>query len=391
MPDETVEVEGEGERRELARILTPSPDRIAPFCPYFGACGGCAVQHLDLARYREWKRGLAAEALAREGIDQGLLGDLVDAHGEGRRRVTLHGRRQGREIVIGFMRARSHDLVAIDHCPILEPGLAPAPEIARALMAALPGDKPLSFLVTLTLEGLDVDVKGQGVVPEPVRLKLAELARTLGLARLSLHGDVVAQPFSPAHAMSGARVAPPPGGFLQPTRAGEETLVRLVEEALPEARKALDLFAGSGPFALALARRMEVHAVEGEQKALVALMQAARLTQGLRRVTSEARDLFRRPLLLPEYQPYDAVVLDPPRAGAEAVCGQLARSGVPAVAYVSCDAQSFARDAATLIKGGYALTKVTPVDQFRYSHHVELVGVFMKAPPKKTKGRGFGR
>lgn len=384
LPGEVVEARGEGERRDLTRLIASSPSRVAPVCPYFGDCGGCAVQHLAREDYRAWKRGLVVEALARAGLDA-PVGELVDAHGEGRRRVTLHGRRQGREIVIGFMRARSHQLVAIDHCPILAPGLARAAEAARALMEALPAGKPLSFLATASEAGLDIDVKGQGAVSEGVRLALGVLAERLDLARLSLHGELVVQRRAPVQRMGQALVAPPPGGFLQPTEAGERVLAGLVREALPGARRVLDLFAGSGPFTFALAGQADVHAVEGEQKALVALTQAARAAQGLRRVTTEARDLFRRPLLTGELAAYDAVVLDPPRAGAEAQCAQLARSDAPAIVYVSCDAQTFARDAARLAAGGHVLSGVTPVDQFRYSHHVELVGVFGK--PKAARRR----
>lgn len=381
---ETVMVEGQDERAELLAVVTASPDRVNPPCPLFGSCGGCAVQHLAQAPYQAWKRDLVVGNLARAGLHPPVAA-LIDSHGDGRRRVTLHGRRAGPGIVIGFMQARSHDLVPVAACPILSPSLAEAPKVAADLMRILPGAaKPLTFLITASGTGLDVDLRGQGPVSEQMRLKLTQLADRLDLARLSLHGDVVVERRAPVQMMSGTRVTPPPGGFLQPTRAGEETLVGLVHAALPSARKVIDLFAGSGPFALALARHAEVHAVESEQKALIALDRAARATQGLRRITTEARDLFRRPLLTPEFKPYDAVVLDPPRAGAEAVCAQLARAEIPAIAYVSCDPGTFARDAAILTAGGHALTRVTPVDQFRYSHHVEIVGLFSKtASPRK--------
>lgn len=383
---ERVRASGDGERLTLEEVVAPSPARITPFCPNFGVCGGCAVQHLAEDEYRAWKRGLAAEALSRAGLDV-LPGELVDGHGGGRRRVTLHARRRGGQVVAGFMRARSHDLVAIEACPILEPALQPAPRLARALAAALPEGKPLTILVTASEGGLDVDLRGQGPVSDRLRLSLSALAERLDLARLSLHGDVVVQRRPPVQLMAGVAVVPPPGGFLQPTRAGEEALVNLAMAALPDARRGLDLFAGAGPFTLALARRAEVHAVESEQKALVALTQAARGAQGLRRITTEARDLFRRPLLAPEYASFDAVLLDPPRAGAEAVATQLARTDVPAIAYVSCDPASFARDAAILSAGGHALVGVTPVDQFRYSHHVELVAAFRKEGGRTAGGR----
>jgi 23S rRNA (uracil1939-C5)-methyltransferase len=387
LPGETVTVSGPNERLRIEAILKAAPERIEPFCPYFGECGGCATQHVGPSLYADWKRDMVAEALQRAGLSTEIA-PLVDAHGLGRRRLTLHGRRMGADAAAGFMRARSHELIAIDHCPIAEPALKRAPKVAEALTHALAASaKPLTILITATLNGLDVDVRGNGPPSEKQRIGLTTLANNLDLARLSMHGDTVLARREPAHAMGRAVVAPPPGGFLQPTALGEETLGRLACDAVAGAKRVADLFAGSGPFALRLAERAEVQAFESERLALTALDKAARATPGLRRILHETRDLFRRPLLTHELKAFDAVVLDPPRAGAEAQCAQLAGSDVARIAYVSCDPQSFARDAALLLKGGYTLERATPVDQFRHSHHVELVGVFTKPEAKKKRGR----
>ncbi|MCF4128881.1 class I SAM-dependent RNA methyltransferase [Methylobacterium sp. SyP6R] len=387
LPGETVRAEPEeGARPPRARldaVLTPSVDRIAPFCPYFGTCGGCAIQHLAPAPYAEWKRDLLVGALARAGIEAPVA-PLLDAHGTGRRRITLHVRAGEGGPQAGFMAARSHALVAIDHCPITESALHRAPEIARAVSRPLGGGggKPLDVQVTATAGGLDVDIRGHGPASERARQALVLLAGELDLARLSLHGEVLIIRRPPEIPAGRSRLVPPSGGFLQATAEGEATLARLVVEGVGKAKRVVDLFSGAGAFSLALAEGHTVHAVEGEDGALKALDRAFRETAGLRTITTERRDLFRRPLLAPELDRYDAVVFDPPRAGAEAQSARIAESKVPVVVGVSCDAGSFARDAALLVRGGYRLEAVTPVDQFRHSPHVEIVGVF-KRPGKR--------
>ena len=384
LPGERVAVRRAEGRGVLEEILDPSPDRVAPVCPSFARCGGCATQHLAPEPYAAWKRGLLAQALSQAGLpaEPALL---LDGHGQGRRRLTLHVRHVEGRAEAGLMAARSHELVAIDHCPITVPALHPAPALAEALSAPLGhGRKPLDVLVTATESGLDVDIRGHGPVEAGVRAALVRLAEAHGLARLSLHGDVVVERASPAVSAGTARLFPSPGGFLQATAAGEAALTALVLEALPrKAKRVADLFAGCGPFSLALARHAEVHAVEGDAGALAGLDRAARAAQGLRRITPERRDLFRRPLLAHDLLGFDMVVLDPPRAGAEAQARQLAESQVPVVVGVACDTGTFARDAAILAAGGYRLERVTPVDQFRYSGHLEMVGVFTKAPARR--------
>jgi 23S rRNA (uracil1939-C5)-methyltransferase len=248
-----------------------------------------------------------------------------------------------------------------------------------------PARRPLDIQITATETGFDVDLRGHGPVRDRDRQVLIALAAKLDLARLSLHGDVLVEPRAPVVTMGRAAVVPPPGAFLQATRAGEAALAHLVVEACSGARRVADLFSGVGPFALRLAAHAEVHAAEADAGSIAALDKAARGTPGLRRVTGEVRDLFRRPLLVPELDRFDAVVLDPPRAGAEAQAHQLAVSKVPLVVAVSCDAGAFARDAAILIAAGYRLERVVPVDQFKHSPHVELVGTLRRATPGRQR------
>jgi 23S rRNA (uracil1939-C5)-methyltransferase len=378
---EVVTVEREADRGVLLDVIEPSPDRVPAYCPEVGRCGGCATQELDQPAALAWKRTLLLDAFAHEGIAaEGLVAATVDAHGRGRRRATFHARadRDGRPAV-GFAEARSHAIAPIRACPLLAPAMAGALPAARAVAAALAGRrKPLDLAVTATETGLDLDVRGSGPVPEALRLRLARLAEDHDLARLSIHGDVVVTRRKPRLAIGRALVTPPPGGFLQATEMGERTLAAVAAEALDGAKRVADLFCGVGAFALRLAERAEITAVDADRPAVAALDAAARNASGLKRVRAEARDLFRRPLTPAELMGFDAVVFDPPRAGAEAQARALAQSKVGTVVAVSCSVATLARDAAILLAGGYRLKRATPVDQFRHSAHVETVAVFKR-------------
>jgi len=384
LPGERAAISREGPRAELIGIERPSPERVEPFCPYFLRCGGCRTQHLARAAELAWKRGIVAGALAQAGLPVEPEA-AIDAHGAGRRRITLHVRHVEGRTEAGLMAARSHALVALDHCPITVPTLHRAPEVARALAVPLGGGrKPLDVAVTATDQGLDVDLRGHGPVEPGTAAALVRAAGTLGLARLSLHGERLMEAEPVTVPAAAGRLYPAPGGFLQATEAGQAALTGLVVEALgPRVKRVADLFSGCGPLALAMAARAAVHAVEGEATALAGLDRSARAATGLKRITTERRDLFRRPLLPLELNAYDAVVFDPPRAGADAQARQLAASKVPLVIGVACDAGTFGRDAATLVAGGYRLERVVPVDQFRHAGHIEMVGVFRREPRRR--------
>jgi 23S rRNA (uracil1939-C5)-methyltransferase len=382
LPGESVAVErvpGHPDRRHLLRVEAPSAERVAPVCPHFGECGGCAVQHWQMDRYRDWKRDIVVQALAHAGLAANV-GVMIDAHGEGRRRMVLHARRSGRDILsVGFAAAREHRIVAIDRCPVLAPSMGEAIPAAWALAQALsPLKKPLDIQVTATDTGLDVDVRGSGPLPPRGTAALARIAETHRLARLTRHGELVVQRAAPMLRIGKASVALPPGAFLQATAAGEAVLARLVTEYVGDAKTVADLFCGVGPFALRLAERSRIRAADADTAAVTALQQAVANTSGLKPIEVEARDLFRRPFVPEELKRIDAVVFDPPRQGADAQARQLAASKVPVVVAVSCNAATFARDARLLTDGGYRLTDVTPVDQFRYSPHVEIVARFQK-------------
>jgi len=371
---EVAEVHGHPDRRRLLAVEVASAERIEPFCPHFGVCGGCAIQHWQPDRYRAWKHALVVETLKQAKLDCEVA-PLVDAHGVGRRRITLHARMGTHDVLkVGFAAAQSHDVIPVDRCPILDPVLDGAFEAAWALAEALiKVGKPLDIQVTATNNGLDIDVRGSGPLNPALITTLSRVAEKHRLARLTRHGELVLMRSAPAITIGTAQVTLPPGSFLQATGAGEEALATLVDKHAGRAKHIADLFCGVGPFALRLAKRTRVSAFDSDAGAVASLQKAATATPGLKPVTAEARDLFRRPLMPPELRDYDAVVFDPPRQGAQAQSQQLASSKVPVVIAVSCNVATFARDARLLVDGGYRLEGVTPVDQFRHTPHVELV------------------
>lgn len=382
LPGETIDAEpisGHPDRRHLTRIERPSPQRIDPFCRYFGACGGCAIQHWQPDAYRAWKRAIVVETLEHAGIACEIA-PLVDAHGAGRRRITLHARRGDDGILrTGFAEASSHAIVAIEDCPILDPGLRGALDAARALAEALrPAGKPLDIQITAAGNGLDVDVRGSGPLTSPLIATLSAIAQQHRLARLTRHGELVLMRSPPTIEIGSARVTLPPGSFLQATVAGEETLAALVAAHCKRAKHIADLFCGVGPFTLRLAAKARVSAFDSDAGAVTALAKAATSASGLKPIKAEARDLFRRPLMPQELRDFDTIVFDPPRQGAQAQVKQLAASKIATVIAVSCNAATFARDARTLIDGGFRIEGVTPVDQFRHTPHVELVARFSR-------------
>ena len=376
----TVEpVAGHPDRRHLVHIDQASHERIAPICKHFTKCGGCAMQHWSLAEYHLWKRGLVAEALAQAGL-VAPVEPLIDAHGAGRRRAVLHARRGPHDVLeVGFTAPRAHHVVAIEACPILAPGLNGAVRAAWAIAECLrPAGKTLDIHATASDVGLDIDLRGSGPLSPGEGAALARLAGRQGLTRLTCRGELVAQRAPPMLQIGRANVALPPGVFLQATAEGEAALAKLVRAHVGGAKRVADLFCGIGPFALRLAEQARVTAADSDEAAVSALKRAAAATPGLTPVEAVARDLLRRPLAAAELKGYDAVVFDPPRQGAEAQARELAKSVVPVVVAVSCDAATFARDARILVAGGYRLDAVTPVDQFRYSHHVEMVAAFSR-------------
>jgi 23S rRNA (uracil1939-C5)-methyltransferase len=373
LPGERVRVEADddGKHGALLEILDPSPARIEPICPYFGTCGGCALQHLEAAAYRAWKRDLVVQALRSRGLDA-VVEEVRPVSLGSRRRATFSLSRDGRAIVLGYRRARSHDLIAIDICPILSPGIVSRlPKLKAALAPLLGGKREARVGVTETEIGLDIVVEGVRA-NESALARLAGEAGALGVARITVGGEsLMLAP--PTVRLGPAQVKLPPGAFLQASPQAEAVMTALVTEGIDGAKRVADLFAGLGTFTFALAEKAAVDAYEADEAALAALAEAARHTPKLKPVRATTRDLFRSPLGPKELDRYDAVVFDPPRAGAAAQAEQLANSKVKRLVAVSCNPGTLARDLRLLADGGYRITRIVPVDQFLFSSHVEVV------------------
>ncbi len=387
---ETVIAEVDGERGRLVQIIEPTPERIAPFCPYYARCGGCAVQTLPAPSYAAWKRDGVTAALVAAGLPA-VVGPLVDAHGLGRRRASFHARRDSADrLELGFMAVRSHDIVAIDSCPLFAPEMAGAIDAARAVAAVLVRPKgSLDVHVTATDTGLDIDLQGHGLLSEADRRRVVKTALAFDLARLSNHGPLILEPPPPRLQIGPATLVLPPGGFLQATAKGEEAIASRVAAALGGAERIVDLFAGVGPFTLRLLARSSVHAVDVAAPPLAALANAAKGLPRARPVTTATRDLFKRPLDPRELAAFDAAVFDPPRAGASAQAAALAASPLSCVVAVSCKVETFCRDAALLVGGGFTLESVEAIDQFRHSPHIEIVAVFRRPVAKQKPKRNL--
>jgi 23S rRNA (uracil1939-C5)-methyltransferase len=384
LPGERVRAQGSGDRRELLEVLEPSAQRIAPVCPHFGSCGGCALQHWSHEPYLAWKVARLAGTLARERIETHILAPYA-AGPATRRRVTLHARRGDRDMArLGYKARKSWDLVDVEVCPIAHPTIQAAIPAMKRLAARLfehPKSAP-SLHVTLTDAGLDIDITGveakSGGLSADARVQLAERAAEAGFVRVTLGGEVAYMAHA-AHVQLGpARVILPAGAFLQATKGAETAMADFVAASAAGANRIADLFCGVGTFTFRLAEIAPTHAVDAAPEAVAALMAALSTAPGLKGVTVEARDLARRPLLVHDLRHTDVAVFDPPRAGAAEQTAELARSGVARVIGVSCNPATFARDARTLIDAGFTLERVLPVDQFLWSPHVELVGVFAR-------------
>lgn len=373
-PGDIVRAEMTGDRGRLLEILTEGDDRRAPVCRHFGVCGGCRFQHVGEDVYLAWKTGLLTTALRAQGIEA-QPEPIWTAGDRARRRAVFAAGIGETGFSFGFHGFRSHEIVAIEECPLLTPALEQKLPALRSLaQIACTKAHPLTLTVTDCIGGLDVAVAGlPRDLNADVRARLVDSAREAGAARLSLNGEVAAEWRRPVISAGDVMLLPPPGGFLQACANAETQMREHVLAAIGASGPTLDLFSGCGTFSLPLSLTRAVHAVEYDQASLEALKTAVKLAEGAKPVTVEQRDLFRRPLLASEVSRFKSVVIDPPRAGAEAQCRQLAKSRVQRLALISCNPITFARDLKILMEGGYRLGKIWPIDQFRYSAHLEIV------------------
>lgn len=375
LPGEQIELDPKGQ----PRILTPAPERVKAPCRHFKACGGCAMQHASDAFVAGWKADVIRTGLAARGIEAPIR-PIITSPPQSRRRATLHGKRTKSGAMVGFHAPASDVLIEVPDCQLLDPAIIAAiPALEQLSVLAASRKAELELVINLSQNGIDLDMRNCKPLDPQASLQVAALAEHHKFARIAWDGEVIGLRAPPVQRFGKADVTPPPGAFLQATQHGQDALTACVMEAVADASQVIDLFAGCGTFSLPAAARAEVWALEGEADLIGALDQGWRQSQGLKRIKAQSRDLFRRPVLADELRKTDAAIIDPPRAGAEAQSVELAASKVRRIAAVSCNPATFARDAEIFIKGGYVLDWVQPVDQFRWSAHVELAAQFTRA------------
>ncbi|MCH8685916.1 class I SAM-dependent RNA methyltransferase [Pedomonas mirosovicensis] len=379
VPGDTVVVDDKGKVLDLI----PGPNRAEAVCLHFGLCGGCTLQHVAPELYHGWLTDRILMALQQHDIT--LAPDAIVAPHvsppQTRRRATFRAVRRGKQVELGFNVERAHTLVDLSECHVLSPALFGLLPALRGLLAKeLTDGHAASIAVTLTEAGVDLTLGGlkrKGLAQDELLTRFAE---ENDLARLSIDTglgvDVIIERRAPIIRFGGVAVRLPVGAFLQATPDGEAALQAAVIESVGKAKDVADLFAGLGTFALPLSAKARVLASDAGKVSLEALQRAANEAQ--RPVRIEHRDLFRRPFTALELKRFQAVVIDPPRAGAQAQCAEIAKSAVPVVVAVSCNPNTFARDARLLIDGGYRLERLWPVGQFLWSAHVELVARFTR-------------
>jgi len=369
-------------RAELERLLEPSPERIAPACRHFGTCGGCALQHVAPEVYRRWIVERLQTALGHHGFTDPPIAEPAVSPPGSRRRLVLHAFRTASSILLGFHRRRTHRLVDIAECPVARPELVRLlPSLRDTLALCQEANEALGLTLTATAGGVDLCVEAKRPPGLEEREALAALASAADLAAVHWSDSGELDPITvrrpPVMAFGGVDVPFPPGAFAQATMEGEAALQAAVRDWTAGTGAVADLFAGLGSLSLPLASAHPLHAVEGAASLCDALRHAAR-AQGLKRMTVSHRDLFRRPLEAGELDDFEAVIFDPPRAGAKAQVAEFAKSHVARVIAVSCNPNTFARDARSLAEAGYRLAEIRPVDQFLWSGHLELAALFLR-------------
>jgi len=383
-----LEIKLQGRQGRIRHIHNSSPHRRDPVCRHFGRCGGCALQHVSQTYYADWKQEQVRTALGHRGFDDvTILAPEISPPGR-RRRTRLNAVGQGAgKAIVGFSERASHNLVDLAECPVLRPEIVDLVAPLRDFLGPqLTPRQKMAVQINLAENGLDIILEGTGEPDLDLRMDIAAFAEAEDIARICWLDTKLKKPFheilcerrKPRVTFDGRRVFPPPGAFLQATAEGEAALSRFMKGALGDADRIVDLFAGCGTFTVALIGDHAVHAVEGDREMVEALEKSARQMGAIRNLTTEARDLFLRPLLPHELNGFDAAVIDPPRAGARDQAAEIARSDLEKVVMISCNPATFARDARILVEGGFVMGDILPVDQFLYSAHLEVIATFSR-------------
>lgn len=376
LPGELISAEIEQSRGKLLDNLEPSDARIAPSCDHFGSCGGCAAQHMSPDLYQTWKVGLVTSALEKNGIEHPVDHFIPSAPGA-RRRVTFTAQRTAGGLQFGFFQDGTHQIAPIDMCAVASSNIQNAIlELKELAQTLAPPSKALQLTILDSGHGLDIAINEEARLQDHSKqAAIRKIMASTSIIRLSQGQEVLIEKQAPTLVFGDTNVMPPPGSFVQASQFAEQDMVELVGHHLKSCKKVADLFSGCGTFTFPLAKKSAVHAVEAEGAALNAIDRAFRNQQGLKPITTEKRDLFRRPLMRDELKHFKGVIFDPPRAGAEQQSQQLARSIVPKVAAVSCNPITFARDLKILLNGKFKIKSIVAIDQFLWSPHIEIVAL----------------
>lgn len=376
LPGETVEIERKDGRGRPLKVVSASADRSEPICRHFGACGGCALQHMERAAYLAWKRNIVAESFARRGIEA-QVEQIVSTAENSRRRAVFSAVKTAKNVILGLHRKGTNEIVSIEECPVLVPAIvAKLGTFVEIANLSLKRGRPARVIVVAADNGIDIAIEGAGRIGRTELEVLGRIAVDAALARLTIDGNQIFVNRRPEIRAGEAMLLPIPGGFLQATAAAEAALADALADHIGEATPVADLFAGIGTFTLRLARRAPVTAVESSAQLLAAIESAAHYTSRLKRVTPRKRDLFQNPLAATELNQFGAVIFDPPAAGARAQAEAIAASNVTKIVAISCNPSTLARDARILIDGGYRLVRVLPIDQFLFSAEIEVIATF---------------
>lgn len=387
-PGDVIDIKINGSKGRLRHIHQKSNHRIDALCPHYTRCGGCSLQHINANYYHEWKEGLIRTALENQGLRDVNIAPMIMSPLGSRRRTTFHaiGRADG-QIVFGYAEKGSHNLIDIAECPILMPEItALIAPIKKLLSGLLKKKEKMSVAITMGENGIDLILKGRGDIDLSLRMDLAEFAEKNDLARISWFDtsiknsryELLAERRKPFVKFEGNKVFFPEGSFLQATKQGQEALIRAMLDGIDGAKRIVDLFSGCGTFSIAAAKYANVHAVENNEEMLTALKLSANQMSGIKQVSTELRDLFLRPLLPHELNNYDVAVIDPPRAGAKHQMVEILNSDLKKLVMISCNPITFSRDVESLTQAGFKMGTVTPVDQFLFSPHLEIISIFEK-------------
>jgi len=391
LPGDTVLVDvgdkrGKGFVADLQKILSPSEHRNKPECRHFGTCGGCNLQHFKAGKLADWKRGLIEETLSHADIDDVAINPTITSPAHSRRRAQFVAAKRKKGVMIGYHLRRSHQIFDVGDCPLIDPQILKLVKpLRQMLLHIMPRNSRARLTITATENGADLLITASHSIDLEAREQLAQFAQANDICRISWLDESeslleqVAE-LKPAEISIGRdRTVLAPGGFLQATQQGQETLIRMTMEQITDGASVLDLFAGGGSFAIPAAHKAKnVLAVENDEELVFSLQNAA--NKAMLPIKTETRDLFRRPLVSVELNKFDTVIIDPPRAGAAAQVAEITQSNIQKIIFISCNPASYARDIKELIEAGYHLTEITPLDQFRWSEHVELFSVLTKDP-----------